>query len=141
MLQSPQLSSLPWEVGAGGEWPAVSRWPCSWHHPPVASVAGACCQQGRHHYCEGSLDLFQPVLHLHQDSPAERRTGYIPSDFLHFPQPEEEEADEEEEFPEGGGWLHLVDRTLGEGICEFVLPLSPQKVKFHWKPKRIISLW
>lgn len=72
--------------------------------PPVAAVAGACCQQGRQHYYEGSLHLFQPVLHLHRDSPAETRTGYIPGDFLHFPQPEEEEAEEEEEFP-GGGWL------------------------------------
>lgn len=134
--------------GAGGEWPAMSHWPCPWPHPlspqqlvPVVSKAGTVIVKVPQLYS----NLSYICIKIHQLRGVQVIT---PSDFLHFVQPEKEEADEEEEFDEEGGWLMEPRSNQPFGGTEpwvrgsvNLLPLVSKKVKFHCKLERIISPW
>ncbi|GAB0176911.1 hypothetical protein GRJ2_000156300 [Grus japonensis] len=60
---------------------------------------------------------------------------------------EKEEADEEEEVDEGGGWpmgpgsqpAIWWNKIVAERICSSALPFT--EINSHCKPERIISFW
>lgn len=128
----PQSALLSWEMGAGGEWPAVSHWPCPWPHAPVASPAW-CLLSARQApllweflrsiLCSTCIKIYQ----LREEQIISPVTSYILRSL------------EKRRMAHGTQVQPTIwwNRTLGEGICGCVL-LSPfpEKSKISLETKK-----